>query len=129
MADPIRGRLLVFASLLVILILSVGLAILARAGSSPAVLYGRPLIVALACLLVWQGRLWARWLLLLFGLGILLAGPIAVGNNLSPSTRGGALSWIASFLYAASLLVLFVAPDARAYLATAAAIQGSARST
>jgi hypothetical protein len=119
MPDPERGRRLVLASLLTILALTAGLALLAGASSAPAVRYGRPLIVALSCLLVWQRRLWARWLLVLLGLGILLAGPIALGNNLPPWTVGGALFWLASILYAVSLFILFGSRDARAYLSAA----------
>ena len=119
MPDSQRGRRLVLASLLTIFALTVGLALLGGASSSPAVRYGRPLIVALSCLLVWQGRLWARWLLVLLGLGILLAGPIALGNNLPPWTVGGALFWLASILYAVSLVILFRSRDARAHFSAA----------
>jgi hypothetical protein len=55
----------------------------------------------------------------LLGLGILLAGPIALGNNLPPWTVGGALFWLASILYAVSLFILFGSRDARAYLSAA----------
>ena len=119
MPDPTRGRKLVLASLLIILALTVGLALITRSDAAPAVRYGRPLMVALSCLLVWRGRLWARWLLVLFGLGILLAGPIALGNNLPPWTVGGALFWLASILYTIGLFILFGSRDARAFLSTA----------
>ena len=115
MADPIAGRRLVLASLLTILALSLGLAFLGASTSTVAVRYGRPLAVALACVLVWQGRSWARWLLILLGLGILLAGPIAMGNGVSPLTLAGVGFWLASVLYAASLVILFVSPGGRAH--------------
>jgi len=117
MSDTARGRQLVLISLVVIVALTIGLAAL-PASSSAAVRFGRPLIVILAAALVFQGRGWARWLLVLLGLGILLAGPIAWGNNLPPWTMGGALFWLASILYAASLIILFASKDVRAYLAS-----------
>jgi hypothetical protein len=120
MSDSTRGRALVIASLVTIMALMVGLSALGGS-ASPAVRFGRPLIVVLACLLVWQRRLWARWLLVLPGLGILLAGPIAWGNNVPPWTRAGALFWAASLLYAGSLFLLFGSRDARAFLAPTSA--------
>ena len=115
MSDSARGRVFVLASLLTITALTVGLSALGGS-AAPAARFGRPLIIVLGCLLVWQRRLWARWLLVLLGLGILLAGPIAWGNNLPPWTVGGALFWAASLLYAGSLFILFWSRDARAYL-------------
>jgi hypothetical protein len=120
MSDSGRGRALVVSSLVTIVALTVGLSALGGS-ASPAARFGRPLIVVLACLLVWQRRLWARWLLLLLGLGILLAGPIAWGNNLPPWTVGGALFWAASLLYAGSLFILFGSRDARTFLAPTSA--------
>jgi hypothetical protein len=120
MSDSARGRALVITSLVTIMVLTVGLSALGGS-ASPVARFGRPLIVVLASLLVWQRRLWARWLLVLLGLGILLAGPIAWGNNLPPWTVGGALFWAASLLYAGSLFILFGSRDARAFLAPTSA--------
>src|SRR6266496_508188 len=97
MSSSARGRALVIASLVTIVALTVGLSAL-DGSASPTARFGRPLIVVLACVLVWQRRLWARWLLVLLGLGVLLAGPIAWGNNLPPWTVGGALLWAASLV-------------------------------
>jgi hypothetical protein len=119
-SDPSIGRRLVLASLVTILALSLALALLPGASASAAVRYGRPLAVGLACLLVWQGRSWARWLLVLLGLGIILAGPIAMGNGLSPWTSRGAVFWLASILYVASLAILFASRSARAFQMSAA---------
>jgi hypothetical protein len=121
MSSSGRGRALVIASLVTIVALTMGLSALGGS-ASPAARFGRPLIVVLACLLVWQRRLWARWLLVLLGLGVLLAGPIAWGNNLPPWTVGGALFWAASLLYAASLFILFGSRDGRTFLAPTAPV-------
>jgi hypothetical protein len=68
-------------------------------------------------------------LLVLLGLGVLLAGPIALGNNLPPWTVAGAPFWLASILYAASLFILFASRDAREYLTSAAGTRGQPPST
>ncbi len=119
MPDSQRGRRLVLVSLVVVFALSTALDLWGTA-SAPAVRYGRPLAMALSCLLVWQRRLWARWLVALLALGILFAGPLAMANGLGPWTLGGALLWAVSFLTAGSLFTLFRSPDARAYLSPAA---------
>jgi len=120
MADSVKGRQLVVLSLCVIVVLTIALSVFAGGVSSPATTYGRPVVVGLGCILVWQGRLWARWLLVLLGLGVIFAGPLAMANGLPFSSSGGMLAWTASGLYLASLLALFFSPDAKAFLASTA---------
>ena len=120
MADIRRGRLLVLGSLITVFALSTTVDLLG-AGSTPLVRYGRPLAMALSCLLVWQRRPWARALVVLLGLGVLLAGPIGMANGLRPSTVGGALFWLMSLLTAVSFFILFGSRDSRAYVNSSAA--------
>jgi hypothetical protein len=119
MTDPAGGRRLMALSLAVILALNVGLSLLGGSSSSPASQYGRPVLVALSCLLIWQGRAWARLLLALLSMGVLFAGPITLGSGLSPLSRAGAAGWLASVLCAAALALLYLAPSVRATFAAA----------
>jgi hypothetical protein len=121
MSEPISGRRLMAASLAVILALNLGLSALAGTAANPAVRFGRPAVVALTCILVWQGRGWARLLLVLLSLGVVLAGPISLGNGLSPLSVGGVAAWLASVVCGAALGLLYFAPSIRAAFATARA--------
>lgn len=120
MADVSKGRTIVLTCFFFILALTIGLAVVGGGGSSPAVVYGRPVLVALSCLLVWQGRLWARLLLVLLGFGVILAGPIAMGNGIGPFSTAGLVAWASSALYIACILVLYLSKEARAFFATLA---------
>jgi hypothetical protein len=120
MTDHTAGRRLLTLSLVVILALNVALSVIGGSSSSPATQYGRPALVALGCLLVWQGRGWARLLLVFLSMGVLFAGPIALGKGLSPLSRAGAVGWLVSLLSAAALASLYLVPSVRAAVASAA---------
>jgi hypothetical protein len=121
MPDHVLGRRLLALSLGVVLLLNLALALLPGTTASPAVQYGRPLIVALGCVLVWQGRSWARLLLILMSMGVLFAGPIALGNGLPLASLAGGISWLASLLCALALGMLYLSPSIRAVINAPAA--------
>ena len=121
MPDHVLGRRLLALSLGVVLLLNVALALLPGTAASPAVQYGRPLIVALGCVLVWQGRSWARLLLILMSMGVLFAGPIALGNGLPLVSLAGGMAWLASLLCAVALGMLYLSPSIRAAIQVLAA--------
>jgi hypothetical protein len=83
----------------------------------------RLMIVVFACVLVYQGRLWARWLILLFA-G--LAAGVLVLQGFRPGLAwvwrlafiliGGRLLWALGFL--------FLSPAAKAYYASVAPASG-----
>jgi hypothetical protein len=118
MSDASAGRRLVLQCLAIIVAITIALSWFAGTPSSAVTTYGRPVAAVLAGLLVWQGRLWARWLLVWLGLGPVLAGPIAMAKGIPFSSPYGLLFWGTSVLYLACLLALFFAPAARAYFAT-----------
>jgi hypothetical protein len=116
LSDIARGRSFTVISLSVLLVLNAALSLFAQA--APATRYGRPALAAAACLLIWQGRDWGKWLLALLSLGILLAGPISLGSHLSPVSLGGLLMWVVSAATAVSLWALFRNADVRAFLSS-----------
>jgi hypothetical protein len=118
--DQVLGRRLLLLSLGLIVLLNVALSLLPGDSASPAVQYGRPLIVALGSVLVWQGRSWARLLLILMSMGVLFAGPIALGNGLPLLSVAGAMAWVASVLCVVALGALYVSPSIRAVIHSAA---------
>jgi hypothetical protein len=120
MPSSTDGRRLMAMSLAVILVLNVTLSVIGGSSGAPVTRYGLPALVALACILVWQGRGWARLLLVLLSIGVLLAGPIMVGNGVSPLSVAGALGWLASILCAVALGMLYLSPSIRATLTAVA---------
>jgi hypothetical protein len=123
-SDLAKGRRVAAGSLVVLFVLNLALSLFVA--GAPVARFGRPVLVAAACVLVWQGRNWGKWLLALLSLGVLLAGPISVGNHLSPTSLGGLLMWLVSVLTAVSLGMLFLSPDVRAFAASRQAPQPQA---
>jgi hypothetical protein len=125
MPDSARGRALLVASLVAAVLVHIGFGSLGR---NPTWLeqFGRPLIVILASLLVWQGRLWARWIVLLAGLGALFAGPLAVANGLPILSIYSLVFWAVTAVYAAVAWALFKSADVREYLSSRTRAQAGA---
>ena len=112
-----RGRVLLAASLAAVVLIAAAFAVLGSSQSAIAQ-FGRPLIILLAALLVWQGRGWARWLIVVPGIGFLLAGPLGAANGLPLLSLGGLLFWLTSVLYAGAIWVLFGSRDVKPHFAT-----------
>src|SRR5688572_13320844 len=78
---------------------------------------GRLIVTVLTCLLVWRGRVWARWLLgflVIFGGFGFIAGAARIGFG----RPLGFLWLLLGVLYTLSFIVLVGARTSRAFLAT-----------
>jgi len=124
MSDPVHGRNQLVAALAAPVLIGVGFALFA-ARQTWLEQFGRPLLLVLTSVLIWHGRLWARWLLVLVGLGFLLAGPLAAASGV-PFFFAGLLFWMVSAAYGAAIGVLFASPDVRRYLASRTAAKAGA---
>ena len=70
------------------------------------VAFGRLVIILLTCILVWLGRSWARWLLLLFGLGALLS-ILRFVAAIAVLTIPGYLLTLAQIVFVVGVVALF----------------------
>src|SRR5690242_13762979 len=100
MPDSSRGRKLILTSLVVLFALTTALGFLG--GEGLVMRYGRPIAMALACVLVLQRRVWALAVVAFLSLGVLLAGPIAAANGVGPGTVIGVVFWLVSLMSAGS---------------------------